>query len=319
MKRIFVTLVAALGLAAAASAEVLERVQDYASLNAVNIMYGSFDVSFVKAEKYSIRIVTDAVLADYVTSTLREGTVYISYDSKSLPKEVKKLYKGRGLNPVMNITIYGPQLQELSLGDKCRFSSEEMIQTDRFNLTLADNASVGILKMRAENVGVVLKKKSSATLTLDVPGSLTISTEGSADARINGTFGAVTSATAGSSTVVIDGSVDDLELRSEGSSQVTVGSRIKSANVEMANSSKVVLTGTATELVINGKNNAATDIRNLAIDEVTLTLNSATVHTGAKKTLNLELTGGASVFYDGEPRFNIVKIVKSTLSPSSAK
>ena len=306
-------------LSASLSAQTLEKVTEYATLDAVNVMDGAFDVSLVRADAYSIKIVTDAVISDYVTSTVRDQTVYISYDSKSVPKEVKKLYKGRSTpDPVLRVIISAPDIHEVVLGDKSTFSCTEPLRTSRFNLSLLDNASVKALQVSAENIGILLKKKSSAILTLDA-GVLTVSTEGNANARISGKYGAVSTASDGSSTLIIEGDCEELELKGNGSSQQTVNSKAGKVTLDLANSSKVALSGSADELTIRGRNNASADIRNCNIDEVTLTLNSSTVHIGAKKKLNLELTSGAEVFYDGDPQFIVKKIIKSTLAPAGSK
>ena len=323
MKKIFsFAAVAAtvLTLGAVASAQTLERVNEYAELTGVNVMDGPFDVTLVHADKYSVKLVTDAVISEFVTTTLQDKTVYISYDSKNVPKEVKKLYKGRkNPDPVLQVIIYAPEIQELTLADKCTFSASEQVIASRFDLNLAENASVKSLRLKADNVGLSLKKKSSAVLDLVVPGSLTISTEGSSNVRTSGVYGSVSVMSAGSSTVGVEGDCEELNVKSEGSSQVNVNTKTGKAYLEVGNSSKTGLSGSASELAITGRNNATADVRNLDIDAVTVTLNNATAHMGAKKQLTLELTGGASVYYEGEPQFLIKKIVKSTLAPAGTK
>ena len=323
MKKIFslaALAAAVLAFGAAASAQTLERVNEYAEIAGVNVMDGPFEVSLVHADKYSVKLVTDAVISEFVSSTLRDKTVYISYDSKNVPKEVKKLYKGRkNPDPVLQVIIYAPEIQELALSDKCTFTAAEQVIASRFDLNLADNASVKSLRLKADNVGLSLRKKSSAVLDLIVPGSLTISSEGSSNVRSSGVYGSVSVMSAGSSTVSVEGDCDELSVRSEGSSQVNVSTKTGKASVDVNNTSKTGISGSASELVITGRNNATADVRNLDIPAVTVTLNSATAHVGAKKQLTLELTGGAEVFYEGEPQFIIKKIVKSTLAPAGTK
>ena len=323
MKKIFslaAAAAAALALGAAASAQTLERVNEYAELTGINVMDGPFEVSLVPSAKCSVKLITDAAIAEFVTTTLRDKTVYISYDSKSVPKDVKKLYKGRkNPDPVLQVIIYAPEIQELTLSDKCTFTAAEQIIASRFDLNLVENASVKSLRLKADNVGLSLKKKSSAEIELIVPGSLTVSTEGSSNVRVNGVFGDVAVLSAGSSTVSIEGDCEELNVKSEGSSQVNVNTKTGRAFVDVNNTSKTALSGSAAELAITGRNNATADVRNLDIDAVSVTLNNATAHLGAKKQLTLELTGGAEAFYDGDPKFIIKKIVKSTLAPAGTK
>lgn len=311
---------AALAFAASASAQTLERVNEYAELTGVNVMDGPFDVTLVHADKCSIKLITDAVISEFVSTTMREKTVYISYDSKNVPKEVKKVYKGRkNPDPVLQVIIYAPEIQELTLADKCTFSAPDQVIASRFDLNLGDNASVKSLRLKADNVGLSLKKKSSAVLDLVVPGSLTVSTEGNANVRVSGVYGSVSLMSAGSSTISLEGDCEELNTKSEGSSQINVSTKTGKAFLDLNNTSKTAVSGAASELSITGRNNATADVRNLAIDAVTVSLNSATAHLGAKKQLTLELTGGAEVFYDGEPQFIIKKIIKSTLAPAGTK
>ena len=311
---------ATLLLGTTVSAQTLERVNEYVEFSSVNITDGSFDVSLVPSSKYSVKIVVDALLSDYVTSSVRDKAVYIGYDSKSVPKEVKKLYAGRQKpDPVLQVVIYAPTLQELYLADGSQFSSTGDFTAERFNVTLVDNAKVNSLNMRAENVGILLKKKASAVMNLEVPGCLTVSTEGSSNVRVTGTMGAVATTSAGSSTILVEGKSEELDIHSEGSSQVTVNTETRKARIESANSSRVVLSGSATELEVAGKNSASVDVRNVKVDEVRLGVHSATVNVGEKKSLILDLAGGAAVYYEGTPQFTVEKIIKSTLAPAGTK
>lgn len=310
---------AILASAAALPAQTVEQVKE-GEFNAVNITNGNFDVSFVPSDKYSVKIVVDELIADFVSSSLRDQAVYVAYDSKNLPKEVKKVYRGpKKIDPVLQVIISAPSLQELYLSDGSTFTGAGALTTDKFDLTLVDNAKVNSLNVIAENVGVLLKKKASAVMDVSASNALTVSTEGSSNARISGKFGSIMTTSAGSSTISLEGASEEIEVKSSETSQTTINSETRKVRIESANSSRVALTGSASEMEINGKNNASVDVRNIKVDEVTIKANSANVTVGPKKKLNLELTGGASCYYDGEPQFTISKIVKSTLAPTGTK
>ena len=305
--------------AASASAQTLERNGDFSAFDAINVT-GPFEVNFVPSEKYAVKFVVEAVLADFVIYTQRENAVYVTYSDKDVPKEVKKIFKGRkNPDPTMQMTVYAPHLSEIVLNGAAVFNADAEITGDKLDISLTEKAKVATLRARVENVGINLKNKASATLSLDVPGSLAVWTEGASNARIAGKFGSVSTVSAGSSTIVVEGDSEEVAVKSEGSSQVSVKSKTGKARIESGNTSKVSMEGSAQELEVLGKNNSVADLRKLDVDTVTLSLNSSTAHVGNKNKLVLELTGGAEVFYEGNPEMSVVKIVKSTLAPSGSK
>ena len=305
--------------APSSQAQTLERTGEFSSFDAINVT-GPFEVNFIPSDKYTVKFVVEAVLADYVVFTQRENVIYVSYAEKDVPKEVKKIFKGRkNPDPTLQMTVYAPRLSEIVLYGTSVLNVDAEMTGDKLDVSLADKAKVAALRARAENVGINLKNKASVTMNLDVPGSLAIWTEGGSNARITGKFGSVSTVSAGSSTIAVEGESEEVAVKSDGTSQVSVKSKTGKVRIESGNSSKVSLEGSATDLEILGKNNAVTDVRKMEVDAVTLTLNSSTAHVGAKKKLVLELTGGAEVFYEGDPEMSIVKIVKSTLAPTGTK
>ena len=152
--------------AAMVSAQTVEQVKE-GEFNAVNVTNGDFAVSFIPSDTYSVKLVVDALIADFVSSSLRDQSFYISYDEKSVPKDIKKVYRGRkNPDPVLQVVVSAPSLQELYLCDGCTFTGACSLTTDKINITLADNAKINSFNIVAENVGVLLKKKTSAVLEI---------------------------------------------------------------------------------------------------------------------------------------------------------
>ena len=314
------TLAAILTLSSAnASAQTVERTGEFISFSGVNVT-GPFEVGYAYSEKYYVKFVLESVLADYVTYTQRDNIIYVNYAEKDVPKETKKLFKGRkNPDPILKMLVYAPTITDVNLTDGAVFSADGEFTTEKLNVTLSDNSRVASLKAKADNVGISIKKKCSATMNLEVPGNLSIWAEGSSTVSTSGKYGSVSLVSDGPSSIVVEGDCEELGIKSEGSSQVNVRTKTGKVDIESANTSKVNVEGTATGLAISGKNNATIDVRKLDVPEAQINLNSATVHAGAKQKLTLELQMGSAVYYDGTPQFSIVRILKSTLAPSNSK
>jgi len=75
-------------------------VSEFNSLNVSD----DFEVTLARGA-YGVRLTVDEELAPYVEVYVKAKTLYLSYDEKSVPKELRKLYKGRnGLTPVFRVT-----------------------------------------------------------------------------------------------------------------------------------------------------------------------------------------------------------------------
>ena len=104
--------------AASASAQTLERNGDFSAFDAINVT-GPFEVNFVPSEKYAVKFVVEAVLADFVIYTQRENAVYVTYSDKDVPKEVKKIFRPEFINRIDEIEVFhmlsDDELQEIRM------------------------------------------------------------------------------------------------------------------------------------------------------------------------------------------------------------
>ena len=301
------------------SAQLTDKDIVVSEFNAVNVS-DDFDVT-VSRGSYSVRMTVDKELAPYVEVYVRSKTLYISYDEKAVPKELRKQYKGKGApTPVFRVMVYTPELASVSLSDNVTMSTVGEFVTGDFELTAAGKSVVKNLAVTASSAKISLRKNAVATLHVDTDRGVEVNTDNSSNLKLTFTGKELALNSDGSSIVVADGPTRSLNLMTGGSSQVTVNSDTEKVELTTEGSSKLTLTGKATEMKVKGSRSSSVDAFAMPLETVEANLsNSSSVTVTVSKKVYANLVGGSALYYSGKPEFQIEKIVKSTLAPYGTK
>ena len=301
------------------SAQVSDKDIMVSEFNALNVS-DDFDVT-VSRGAYAVRLTVDKELEPYVEVYVRSKTLYISYDEKSVPKDLKKLYKGKGaLTPVFRVVAYTPDLQSVSLSDNATLTGVEEFTANDFELTAVGKSQVKSLSVAASSAKLILKKNAIASLMLKTDRGVEVSTDGSSNLKLSFTGKELALNSDGSSVVVADGPCRSMNLMTGGSSQVSVNSDTEDLELTTEGSSKLTLTGKAKEMKVKGSRSSSVDAFAMPLEKVEANLsNSASVTVSVSREVTANLVGGSALYYSGTPVFQIEKIVKSTLAPYGTK
>ena len=302
------------------SAQLTDKDITVSEFNAVNVS-DDFEVT-VSRGTYGVRLTVDKELAPYVEVYVRSKVLYVSYDEKAVPKELRKQYRGKGaLTPVFRVVAYTPELQAVTLSDNATLTGVEEFTAGEFELTTAGKSQVKNLSISATSARISMKKNAVATLNLKTDRGVEVNTDNSANLKLTFTGRELALTADGSSVVVADGGTTrSLNLSTGGSSQVSVISDTEKVEVTSEGSSKLTLTGKAREMEVKGSRSSVVDAFAMPMEEVEANLsNSCTVTVSVSKKVSVNLVGGSSLFYSGSPVFEIEKIVKSTLAPYGTK
>lgn len=269
---------------------------DFSAFDAIVVSDG-FSVSLSQDETYGAKLIVDDVLEAYVKCYVKGETLFVDLDEKAVPKEYKKLYRGRNApTPVLNVTVYAPMLNSITLTDQASFTSLDPVVTDHFNVSLSGNAVIRKLAVRAKTVKLVGDKKSS--LTLDV------------------TADELSVKSAGSAKVNLDYDAPRLSVDQSGSSVCVLNGNAEEADVLMANSASLTIGGSADDLRVEGSGSSSkVDASALPVKRATVAIAGATVQLTVDKVLELDLSKGATVNYSGDPTLKVIRIQNSSLLP----
>lgn len=277
---------------------------------------GDFEVTLSKGS-YGVRLTTDKNLTPYVQVYVRSNTLYLTYDEKSVPKDIKKLYKGKNASqPVFRAVVSMPQLNGINLDDNVILSSAEAFYGSDVVITLTDKAQVRNLSVQGNSITVDMKKNSQAALTLTADKKMEVTTDDKAILKLAEKAREITLNAKGNSDNALSGEGEILNLNLSEKTTSNVSHRTKNAVLNVGGSSKLILNGSGEYLEVKGGKNAEVEAVAFPVKTMKAELDGGKVNVAVEKELNVTLLGGCSLFFTGSPTLIVNKIVKSTLAPA---
>lgn len=277
---------------------------------------GDFEVTLSKGS-YGVRLTTDKNLTPYVQVYVRSNTLYLTYDEKSVPKDIKKLYKGKNASqPVFRAVVSMPQLNGIALDDNVILSSAEAFYGSDVVITLTDKAQVRNLNVQGNSITVDMKKNAQAALTLTADKKMEVTTDDKAILKLAEKAREITLNAKGNSDNALSGEGEILNLNLSEKTTSNVSHRTKNAVLNVGGSSKLILNGSGEYLEVKGGKNAEVEAVAFPVKTMKAELDGGKVNVAVEKELNVTLLGGSSLFFTGSPTLIVNKIVKSTLAPA---
>lgn len=282
------------------SAQLVEKSIPVGEFSQLNVS-GDFEVTLSRGD-YNAKVTVDKVLEDYIQVYVRTGVLYIKYNEKDVPKEVKKDLKGKNAPAqVFRAVVYAPQLKGIELEDNVVLTVTDEINSSDFSLKLEDKAQLKNLSVVASSATVAMSDKSQATLMLTVNNDLEL------DADDNSVLRAT-----------VNGS--KLAVKAGGSAKATVDATIEGkVSVDAGGRAEITLSGKAGSVAVKGDRNMKVDTRALPVAELEAKLSGGELTAKVESVLDVDLSGGSELYYDGQPEMKVRRVVKSTLAPISEK
>lgn len=297
IKSLFAVIFAAASMPALSMAQTRTIEHEYSEFDAISVSDG-FKVTMVEKDGYNAKFKVSDALESYLECYVKGGTLYIGIDEKSVPKEVKKSFKGKNVDgPVLEAIVYVPSLNSITLNDDCTFSCDNDLRAGAFKMSLAGNSSISNLNVVAESAVVSVSKKSKlSSFNVKTDNKLTVNAEGSASA-------------------VIEYAAKSLSVNNSGSADLAINGQCGDASVSTAGSAKLSLSGKTGTLKVTGKGGSSKiDALSVSVDDVVVSLDGADLTVAPGKNLSLDLGKGASVCYSGDPKIKIIKIQNATVT-----
>jgi hypothetical protein len=280
-------------------AELLEKSIPVGEFTALDVS-GDFEVTLAKGD-YNAKITVNKVYADYVEVYVKTGVLHVSFKDKDVPKDVKKEMRGKNAPAqVFRAVIYAPQLKEITLEDNVILTGVDEFTANDFSLKLEDKAQLKNLSVTGTSASVSMKDKSQATLILTVTKDIDLKADGSSvlHATVNGR---------------------KLNLNAGGTAKATVDATMESISLDADGRAELSLSGKANSLNVKGQRNMKADLSALPVSEVEANMTGGELTVQVDKVLNVDLSGGAELYYNGSPEMKVRRVMKSTLAPVSEK
>ena len=275
-------------------AQTKQSSHDFSSFDALEVDY-DFNIRVLKSNKYSISLNVENSLKDYIQAYVKNHTLYITLDEKSMPSDLKKQFRGRKAAPVLDATVYLPEpLSSVKMSGASKLSVEYDFECRDFVLDLAENAVISRLVVDAGTVNITMAGKSKADLVVYAD-----------NVKVNA---------AGNAVLGLDQDSEKLEIVGGGSAQIDAEGETLDAVLTVSGSSKTSLKGKTNNLTVNGSGSSSVDAINFKTSDCTVKLsNSSKVTETATEALHIDLSGNSTLVFDGEPAIDIINVKSSTI------
>lgn len=280
-----------------------------------------FEITLLRGPQ-SVKVTAYRDLMPYIQVYVRGKVLYVTFDERSVPKDVKKQYKGRGAaDPVFRVMVSMYDLTGITLANNATLiSSDSFSSNNRFDMSLADKAQVKSLNIQASSASVSMKKNAQAVMTITADKKLDVSTDGNANMKLTANAPEMQLDAAGSSDWTLVANSENAVLSTAGSSEVIATLKTKKAALKTSGSSELSLTGDAESLEIQGEKSSSVEAAGFTTKTIDANLSgSCRVNMAVTDSITATLVGGSALYYTGTPTFKIGKIIKSTLAPAGSK
>ena len=264
------------------------------------------------------RVTVDKMLSPYVQVYVRGKVLHIDYDSKSVPKDVRKLYKGRNApKPVFRANVSLQELSSLTLAGNATLTCGDVIDCHlTTDIDLQDRAQLKNLTLKTNALDLDMKKQAQAAVSIDALNKADVKTDGNSSLKATINAHDVVCTAAGSSEQAITATGENATFSGSGSAQSSYTFTGEKAVVILGGSADMVLSGKGDALSVRGEKTSTLEAAAFDCKEADVNLNGAVkANITVSDSLDATLTGGSTLYYTGTPAFKIAKIVKSTLAP----
>jgi len=281
-------------LASSSLVSANEYTYNVREFNGLNIT-SYFNVTLVSGTEYSVSGTVDKDLYDYVKCEVACSILNLTYDEKSLPKEVKSAHKGK---PEFFFTITVPSsIQSINISGKSTLDVKGGFGGENVSINAVDQANVRNIEIDdCGTVNISLDKKSTAHLDVSAK-DIAVLLSGNSELDLTQSSSSLSVSTTSSSSVVVRGDTESLKVESKGAS-------------------KIILNGHAKDSSFNIGGTSNTNASNLESENVDVTMNGLCVlSVSAKDNMKISsMNGGASLDYMGDPAVSIVTIKNSSVT-----
>ena len=282
-----------------------------------------FEVTLSKGD-CAVKVTADKVLLPYVQVYVRAKVLYITYDQRAVPKDVRKMFKtGRNaVKPPFRAQVSLPLLDGIELTENATLMAADVFDGQKTEISLADKAQLKNLNLYSGSVGLTMKKNAQAAVTLQAVNQIDVRMDGNTNLKLTAKAHDLVINLANQAEMACAAEAENSTLVTAATSKASIEQKGTKMVVQMGGSSDISLSGEGEILTIRGERNAELEAGGYTAKMVDASMSGpAQANVNVVEELDATLIGGSSLYYTGTPVFKIGKIIKSTLAPygSSAK
>ena len=259
---------------------------------------GSFEVSILRGSEYRVLVTVLEPYRDYVECYVGAGILNLTLDEKKVPAEIRRQFRGRNTpDPVYSAVIYVPELlQNVRLSDKAVLhDSEDVFDKARINISMEGSSNIRSLKLSSLVFSLDMRGKSSAELDVTCR-----------ESEVN---------LANSTNLKIEEASESSYYTIQGSSKTTAEVNTRSFRLSSKSNCSITVSGVSQTAVFDMSGTSEADASRFEVNDASVTMSSVCkLSVAASDNLKVNLNGGPSLFFAGNPVIEIDNIRSATMS-----
>jgi hypothetical protein len=263
----------------------------------------------------SVKLSTDEALQPYIKVSVRDSILYIDYDEKAVPSDIKRVYRGvNAPTPILRADVWAPALSGIRGLENAVIKGNGTVFSDGMELYLSDKAAVRDLRLDADHAKVKMDKNSTAILEILSETQLELSLEDNSQIKLKYKARNLLMRETKNTTAFMEGESATATYSIDGSARCRDQHKGNVLVVEAGGNSEISLSGQVGDLTLKTERNANLDALEMKTTRVKADMTGrSTANVNVEEFLSVNLTGGSALYYKGIPAFQVGKIEKSTL------
>lgn len=144
----------------------------------------TMELTLQESSQYQVKVMADKALMPYIQVYVRSRVLYVDLDEKSIPSDVRKLYKGKNAPvPVTRVLVSAPRLTKVTGTDSSIISSYGGIVAD--TLSLSDKSVARDILLRVPSPRVIMDKSARGSIIYSGE-VISLELSGSAECNLSG-------------------------------------------------------------------------------------------------------------------------------------
>lgn len=301
-KLIFTCFCSTLLICTGAFAATQQYDRNVSKFSAIDIS-GPFSVSLVRGSESRVLLSVEEDYIDYVICNVKSSVLSIGLDERKVPSEVKKKFRGRGTpDPVFSAVIYVPDLiQTLTMSGKAVLrEAAEVFDKSGVSFTLEGNCELKHLSVDTQNFSLAMQNKAAADISVSCR-----------ESHVE---------TGNAASLKYEEESENSSFSLSGNCKLSVSSKTKLMNIASKGNCSMKLSGSGDKAVYNISGTSEVDASGFEVPDAEVTMQSVCKLTqAAYKSLTVNLSGGSSLYFAGEPSVTIENIKSATMSRTGSR
>ena len=263
---------------------------------------GDFTLEVHYGAKYTAKVTTEEMLADYVQFSVAGGNLAVSMDERKIPAEVKRLFRGKNTATYRLVVTMPEGLRSLALSDKAALlaADDRIVSPEGLDISMKENSRIGTFTFNTALVSIKMERKAEATLDVTCD-SLSVDMSGSSNLTLNQHAEKVGYSLAFNANLVVNGETSTLGITSKGTSKAILNGKAPLASFKVSNASNV---------------NAV----NLEVEEARVEMSGlCTLTQAATNDLFVNIGSGSTLVFKNEPLIHILNVKSASITPYDKK